>query len=282
MSANFFDTLRYANTGIATADMNAYDKLRAQAMAGGYPLATITGVPPLTFRADGRPLTAWSMLGNGQQTETPTPDATIMPEFVGVNESRNWKIPITCAGQTVPVYLGQVPTVRRIRKLVLDGTENWVIISVSDGRYSYAAINIGDVRTILVGGIGMCSHFKYDNITTQTTVDGFSAINSTSTGYDRLAIRYKEKMAQNDPNLHSFKQWLSQQYSAGTPVVIWYVLAEPETAIVDEPICKIGDYADELHSEDTGVIIPTTRGQNALTVGTDLQPSSVSIAGHIK
>lgn len=74
-----------------------------------------------------------------------------------------------------------------------------------------------------------------------------------------------------------FKRFLAAQYAAGTPVTIWYDLATPETGIVNEPLCKIGDYADELHSEDAGVSIPTARGSNTLTVETDLKPSSMTI-----
>lgn len=51
--------------------------------------------------------------------------------------------------------------------------------------------------------------------------------------------------------------------------------------IVNEPLAKIGDYADELSSEDATVTIQTVSGSNTLTIGTDLQPSSVSITGNI-
>jgi hypothetical protein len=65
-------------------------------------------------------------------------------------------------------------------------------------------------------------------------------------------------------------------------VVIWYVLATPETAIVNEPLAKIGDYADELSSTDAGVTIPTAKGGNTLSVDTTVQPSEMSITGYIK
>jgi hypothetical protein len=80
-----------------------------------------------------------------------------------------------------------------------------------------------------------------------------------------------------DGNIDDFKSYLAAQYAAGTPVTVWYVLAEPETAIVNEPLAKIGDYADELSSADAGVTITTTEGQNTLTVDTDLQPSEMTI-----
>lgn len=85
MSASFYELLRYAKTGIASADMTDYDKIKAIAMAGGakYPVQTITGIPPITFKSDGRPLDNVTIIGNGQQTGTPAPDDPVMPEFVG-------------------------------------------------------------------------------------------------------------------------------------------------------------------------------------------------------
>lgn len=86
--------------------------------------------------------------------------------------------------------------------------------------------------------------------------------------------------SQQDLNISTFdefKAWIAAQYAAGNPVTVWYVLATPTTGIVNEPLCKIGTYADELHSADVGVSIPTVKGQNTLTVDTELQPSEMTI-----
>ena len=69
-----------------------------------------------------------------------------------------------------------------------------------------------------------------------------------------------------------FKSYLQQQYAAGTPVTVWYVLATSTTGIVNEPLRKIGTYADEV----SGISIPTTAGANTLSVDTTLQPSEVT------
>lgn len=405
MPSNFYDLIKYAKTGIDAPSMSNLDKIRALSLAGGYPLSTITGVPPLTFRADGRPLTAWSMLGNGQQTGTPTPDAPIYPEFVGertknlldnqmlaevnrngvkytknadgsvkmfgtaspsvsfcilmgdgattdsiggyatpifkageqiifstgttellrirftdgsysnasditpnvpitvrkdiglvyaqVNngvtinktiypmirradisgskyEPYGYKLPLTCGSQTMPVYLGQVQTVRRIKKLVLTGLETVYENQSGDNKY-FSTANSDSKITGVENCV--CSHFVATTVYTATTNTGFLVSSND--------IRFRPADVSTMSADH-FKTFLQQQYQNGTPVTVWYVLAEPKTAIVNEPLCKIGNYVDELHSEDAGVIIPTTRGQNVLTVGTDLQPSSVSITGHIK
>ena len=70
-----------------------------------------------------------------------------------------------------------------------------------------------------------------------------------------------------------FKAYLQQQYAAGTPVTVWYVLATETTGIVNEPIRKIGDYADEV----SGITIPTIAGANAVDVLTTLKPSEMSV-----
>jgi hypothetical protein len=358
MSANYYELLKYAATGIASPGMTAYDKMRALAMSGGGAIKTLTGVPPLSFRANGKPLISWSMLGNGQQTGTPTHDAPIMPTFCGVRTGNLWneeypnisgtiryiplyvgsgsftlstttpyddgvanlfllsgnvstgastagngawlyhnvtaqsesgyitiafrhysgttspadcktmlnsgstalpyepygyKIQISCAGQTTPVYLGQTQTVRRVKKLVLDGAENWR--KSSDGNiYIALSPNRGVPWARLLS-----THFTSSQVQTNGNLLWFVNAN---VDFDTV---------------EECKSYLSAQYAAGTPVTVWYVLAEPETEIINGPLAKIGDYADELSSTDAGVTIPTAKGQNTLTVETDLQPSEMTI-----
>lgn len=186
-------------------------------------------------------------------------------------EPFGWAEKITCAGQTTPVYLGQTQTVRRVRKLVLTGQETWEVSPVTGGRYFRYMIS----RTITaVSNIGICTHYKHGNIISPTiNADNFT-INAPAAGGNGVVI------SPSDVSLDTaiaFKSYLAAQYAAGTPVTVWYVLTEPQTAIVNEPLCKIGDYADELHSEDAAVTIPTAKGANTISVDTTLQPSNLSI-----
>lgn len=84
-----------------------------------------------------------------------------------------------------------------------------------------------------------------------------------------MTIRVSDSIA---TTVSAFKSWL-----ALNPVTVWYVLATPTTGIVNEPLAKIGDYADTLASADAGVTIPTVKGDNMLTVDTELQPSEMTI-----
>ena len=79
-------------------------------------------------------------------------------------------------------------------------------------------------------------------------------------------------------NASNFKTYLAKQYAAGTPVCVWYVLANEETGIVNEPLMKIGDYADTLSMEQAGVQIPTNKGSTTLDVLTAVKPSEVSLS----
>ena len=377
MSANFYELLKYAKTGIASPDMTYYDKMRASTLMGGV-VQTLTGIPPLSFKANGTPLISWSMKGNGSQSGTPSPDSIIMPTFCGVRtgnlwsedytgisqtikyvpiyvgngdvtisttcgrsgtgsgaaavlfllagsvstgastdvngvwngndrtvsavdgyvtvafrayttanpdnaetmlnlgstalpyEPFGWAEKITCGGQTVPVYLGQTQTARKIRKLVLTGEE---AISEDIG-YNRFLFTIPDMRSEGVRLTKLfCTH--YQNIS-----DGRPIANVpnnsiyTGGGADSQKVFIKTT---DYTTVAGFNAYLAAQYAAGTPVTVWYVLAEPTTGIINEPLAKIGDYSDELHSEDAGASIPTANGENTLTVDTELQPSEMTI-----
>lgn len=268
MSASFYDLQKFAATGIASPEMTHYDKMLALAMAGGGKIETLTGVPPLSFRANGKPLISLSMLGNTQQTGTPSPDNIIMPDFCGKLVGTDWTIPITCGGQTTPVYLGQTQTVRRVKKMVLTGEESPTKtgLTATDGYQFRSTITDYNSRTHFI-----CSHMPVTNASDTTETHGYSGIGLTLCFDKAIGLNTEDKV----------QSYLAAQYAAGTPVTVWYVLAAPETGIVNEPLCKIGDYADELHI-GSEVTIPTIKGSNTLSIDTELPPSSVSITGHIK
>lgn len=271
MSANFYDLLKYAATGIASPDMTYFDRMRASTLMGGV-VKTLTGIPPLTFKADGTQLISWSMKGNGQQSGTPTPDNPIQPDFVGKKDGADWTIPLTCGGQTTPVYLGQTQTVRKIRKLVLTGNDfdYRKNITQSDNYLYYIRLSDNSVGARKC----MCTHLPLTSGAPEYD------IGCNANGARVIYLNFGANVMNAQPSgntVAGLKEYLASEYAAGTPVTVWYVLATPETAIVNEPLAKIGDYADELSSEDAGVSIPTVNGQNVLTVETELQPSEMTI-----
>jgi hypothetical protein len=173
-----------------------------------------------------------------------------------------YKIPILSNSTTTPVYLGEVQTVRQIKKLVLTGEESW------DGRtgepsniFFCSKSNLGMTA---IPGYGICSHYVYSTGGSFSNLgDGEFIISPTNFGFRDTAIQHL--------NVVAWSQYLQQQYAAGTPVCVWYVLANEETGIVNEPLMKIGNYADSLTTS-----IHVTAGENTLDVQTTVQPSEVS------
>jgi hypothetical protein len=191
-------------------------------------------------------------------------------------EPYGWKIPLTCAGQTTPLYLGEVSTVRKIRKLVLTGDEtSWSDIGGSANPYRILLPDI--VKTTNRNSVLFLStHYLAVSNTESWSKYSTCVSWSFSGGVSAKSLQFRDT---SKATLADFKSYLSEQFAAGTPVTVWYVLAEPETAIVNEPLAKIENYADELITVPG--ITPQT-GTNALTVDTTISPSSVSITGHIK
>jgi len=168
-------------------------------------------------------------------------------------EPYGYKIPISSANTTTPVYLGEVETTRQIKKFVLDGTEKW-----NEGTSNYYIfIDVQGRGEGVPNSNALCTH----------------AENGVVVNNNGTALFFKKSVIVQS-SLADFKTYLQQQYAAGTPVCVWYVLTTPETAVVNEPLMRIGDYADEVSNVAT---IPTVNGSNTFDVDTTVKPSEVYI-----
>jgi len=177
------------------------------------------------------------------------------------------KIPISCGGTTTPVYLGEVQSTRRVNKLVLTGEENWDLVS-SNAPYRLLLPNLM-TTTDRTAVFFICSHFRaVSNDISWSQYDSCMSV-SFSGGINVKSLQFRYTSVSS---LDDFKSYLAAQYAAGTPVTVWYVLATPETAVVNEPLMKIGDYADEV----SNISIPVTAGENTLDVQTTVAPSEVT------
>lgn len=175
-----------------------------------------------------------------------------------------YKIPISSANTTTPVYLGEVQTTRRVRKWVLKGDEDgWFYSSGFVYNQNITPDYLRSSATTLI-----CSHYK--------AIGGVAGGSDVSNGqcalYRFASVQRLYIMDNNYTTAEDFKTYLAQQYAAGTPVCVWYVLATEETAVVNEPLMKIGSYADSI----SGISIPTTAGANTLDILTTLKPSEVT------
>ena len=187
-------------------------------------------------------------------------------------EPYGYKIPILSNSTTTNVYLGEVQTTRKIKKLVLTGEEDTWNKSGAASNTFYFTVSDYLRRRI---NIAICSHY-----TTQSNINGGAEMQNGNVSFyanSGTSGNYLYVRDSNFATVADFKTYLQQQYDAGTPVTVWYVLATPETATINEPLMKIGDYADSIDKAGAGVNIPTSDGINTLSVNTSVQPSEVYI-----
>ena len=186
------------------------------------------------------------------------------------------KIPISSANTTTPIYLGEVETTRRVKKLVFDGTENVDLNTVDKNRLIIQTVyTLPQTGTKTPTNI-MCSHLKTSASGSATSMEQGIAMRYNGTDI-LFGVPFSLVGATTEDSNATIrtkvKSYLAAQYAAGTPVTIWYVLATEETAVVNEPLMKIGDYADEV----SDVTIPVTAGGNTLSVDTTVKPSEVTV-----
>lgn len=182
-------------------------------------------------------------------------------------EPYGYKLDISSASTTTPVYLGEIESTRRIKKLVLTGEETYR----KQGSSSTASLYAFTVPEDTVSRDNViCSHLPFSyNYSTEISICFYSDRRNLFLNFGLDVMN-----AQSSGNtVAGLKEYLAAQYAAGTPVTVWYVLATPETAVVNEPLRKIGEYADEV----SGISIPVTAGGDTISVDTTLQPSEVTV-----
>lgn len=222
-------------------------------------------VPPTTIYTDGSNITTYTIKGNTVQDGTPTPSNPVDVQGVGTLDSGQYKIPILTNQGSAVNYLGSVTSARKIKKIVFTGgdDENWSEQTTNTFRISD---KVNDALCPADGSLGisnMYTQVQYNNINYMT--DGQFTYGKPTGTYTRIAFKNT-----SCADVTAWKAYLQAQYAAGTPVTVWYVLETPTTGIVNEPLMKIGDYADTLSN---ATAIPTTEGANSITVDTTVQPS---------
>lgn len=186
-------------------------------------------------------------------------------------EPYGYKLPLTVNGTEYPIYLGQVETTRNVKKLVLTGEENYTKDSTGDYMY-WTSENVAH----LIQSDCFCSHLMSIRDYPRYQI-GINTYETNGVIYFNFGADVMG-MQPSGNTVAGLKEYLAAQYAAGTPVTVWYVLAAPETGIVNEPIQKIGDYSDELSIAD----IPAINGINTISADTTVQPSEIYIKGKIK
>lgn len=208
-------------------------------------------------------------VGNITINDIPTSDIAVNEGSTALPyEPYGYKLTISSASTTTPVYLGEVQTTRRVKKYEFTGQENIAFYSGSPsgiGAYYRISDMLSNARDI-----GVCSHFFPIYAPSQSYSDNITFGVSNNVVYFMFSTATISSLNLSD--LPSIKTWLQQQYAAGTPVTVWYVLATEQTAVVNEPLMRIGNYADKI----SNISIPVTAGGDTLSVGTTVQPSEIT------
>ena len=147
-------------------------------------------------------------------------------------------------GDTVDSLVSTGTATYSIKKLVLSGQENWNIVQATN-TYRYETTVLRDGMPL---STQMCTHFEFIGNTQEEGANGTFAGSTSSTAFRSFFFS-------NLTTLTDWKQYLADQYTAGTPVTVYYILATQTTETVTAPS------------------IPTTEGANSIIVDTTVQPT---------
>ena len=243
-------------------------------------ITTISGVDSITFISVDIPLQSYSISGNLEQAGTPTPSDPIYPTECGDlvedgDHAGEYEFPITCNETTEIMYLTEPllkigdyadtisstgTVTRAIKKLVFTGTENIDTVTVgSSDLFRFAITYTGDKMRAAANETMICNSYAIASTRTECGETNNTMITYNATTDMRIIV-HDDACATVD----AFKQFLTDQYAAGTPVCVWYVLATAQTETF------------------TAQTITPTSGSNTFSVGTSLPPSAFSITGNIK
>lgn len=125
---------------------------------------------------------------------------------------------------------------KEIGKVVLNGSEEWIINSSGTASYSYRAFITGD---IVVSNIALSNYYTRVNITNTNTIQGIEV--RSATNRCEIRIRYGE-----EDTLANFKTWLSTHNT-----IVYYVLATPtNTEITDNTLLNQLNALERAKSKD--------------------------------
>lgn len=139
-----------------------------------------------------------------------------------------------------------------IKKLVLTGgpDESWNTFSLGTAQAFFILQNISMGNATVLS-----SHFAQTGIYTTNTAVGIDTSGTT--------IRFRPPNVATDfTTRQDWLDWLAAQYSAGTPVIVYYILATPTTETVTVPS------------------IPTIGGTATIDVDTTVKPSEFDLTYH--
>lgn len=247
-----------------------FTRLAAEGISGAMNTSTVSGISPLVMpNCSGKPLISCIITGNTVQNGTPTTGTPVDVLGCGDYDSETgmYKIPVVTRGNeqtiTTPIYLptplysGEVLMSDGSRdvkwdRLVLTGDEAITMHKIFDN--GSVSVRVPSLVAKAMSRV-YCTHL--DN------VSFFNLYNLCNQGVaTHLAEDYRHLyfLIIGFTTEVKYKEFFAAQYSAGTPVTVWYQLAEPTTETVTVPR------------------IQTIRSSAAtLSIDTQVQPENVTV-----
>ena len=218
-----------------------------------------------------------SATGTVVQDGTPTPDNPIEPVFY-----QQGNMILRAVGDykdTFDATTGKIT--RNVGVKVFDGTEDWIVYSgISGLYYSEDAITNNKLN---VPSLDIAStHFAATDSPTMENNGTLRFQQVTGTYLVTTHRLYLRNTAA--ANVTAFKQWLAEQYAAGTPVTIYYPLAEETTEDwTESQYCNANEpikIATTKYNE-TAFSPLNTALQNAISVVDTVVSNTITQAGRI-
>jgi hypothetical protein len=142
--------------------------------------------------------------------------------------------------------------IQRIGKKEFDGAESWVETATAN--------QISTIRCSVAMAVKGTVLDYYYNTHFQHVITSTLDMECSYTGLNYIALRIKKNKLVSQDAL-GFKVWLVEQYAKGTPVTVYYQLAEPITAYLDPVTVPTfpGTTVIEQDGEVKGMITATTK-----------------------
>jgi hypothetical protein len=212
-------------------------------MLGQSKEVTIHGIPPITI-SNKTELLSVTAFGKCVQNGTPTPDNPV--DIVcnnGVLKVDNQGNVYTYGTvETIEDTIGNTATAEMLLKVgdyqdvqnilsgvvmrnmmvkVFDGTEDWSITpTVYADRTRRIYTNYLGYNSLVYNSLGISTHFVEASLTDRDLQTGQQGkMYHSTTSFHLRATQFT--------SLNAAKQWLADQYAAGTPVIVIYPLATP-------------------------------------------------------
>lgn len=201
--------------------------------------------------------------GNTQQNGTPAPSAPVPVVGVGYLDGTAYKIPVEIGLSSQSIDLSTVASIRLIKKIVLTGNESgaWNKNSIipNGNAYYNPSIFTGYKSNV---GVGYCTHYP-----TATNLSDTIGV------YFGSSINFITDFSEDIDTVDKWKNYLAAQYAANTPITVYYILSDPVIDTINEPLQKIGDYADII----SNITLTTTAGAKSFGVDTAVKPSEITL-----